>query len=316
MRRFILIALLLVTLPGAAVYDGLVNAGAAEIRAASAGETPQHVTSGRVLKVLTLNVAHGRKNAWSQIFVSRKQTRRNLEEIAGLLRRQNADVVALQEADGPSIWSGGFDHVAYIAEHAGYPWHYRAAHVTTWFATYGTALLSRLPMSEIKEHTFAPSPPTFNKGFLLGRLRLHPGSGENSEVSVDIVSVHLDFSRRQVRQQQIQEMTRELTDRDSPLIILGDFNSEWLADQSVVRRLAENAGMEVYKPDATDLQSYPKRGTRLDWVLISKNLDFVSYNALPDIVSDHLAVAATIRVSNPFSSKEKERTNAAQEPAF
>jgi endonuclease/exonuclease/phosphatase family metal-dependent hydrolase len=316
MRRFILIALFVITLPGAAAYGVQANGAAVETRVADAWTVSRGDTGDPVLKVLSLNVAHGRKDAWSQIFVSKKQIRRNLTEIADLLRRHNADVVALQEADGPSGWSGGFDHVAFIAEHAGYPWHYRAAHVTNWFSTYGTALLSRLPMSEIKEHTFAPSPPTFNKGFLMGRLRLPLGSGENREASIDIVSVHLDFSRRRVRQQQIREMTRELEGRGSPLIILGDFNSEWLADESVVRRLAEDTRMKVYTPDAPDLQSYPKRGTRLDWILVTKNLDFVSYAVLPDIVSDHRAVVATIRLSSPFPTPAKERTNDSQEHPY
>ena len=63
------------------------------------------------LRLLTLNVAHGRKLATHQALLSPMTVRRNLEEIASLLRESRADVVALQEADGPSAWSGNFDHV-------------------------------------------------------------------------------------------------------------------------------------------------------------------------------------------------------------
>ena len=33
---------------------------------------------------------------------------------------------------------------------------------------------------------------------------------------------------------------------------------------------------------------------RLDWILISTDLDFISYAVWPDVVSDHLGVVAEI----------------------
>ncbi|HXT52108.1 MAG TPA: hypothetical protein VN811_13770, partial [Thermoanaerobaculia bacterium] len=49
------------------------------------------------LRLLTLNVAHGRKLATHQALLSPTTVRRNVEEIASLLRESRADVVALQE---------------------------------------------------------------------------------------------------------------------------------------------------------------------------------------------------------------------------
>jgi len=106
--------------------------------------------------------------------------------------------------------------------------------------------------------------------------------------------VHLDFSRKSVRQQQIMEITNILSQRSNPIIILGDFNSEWFSDGSVVKRLADTAHMKVYQPDAKHLQTYLKRDKRLDWILISNELEFVSYEVLPDVISDHQAVMATV----------------------
>lgn len=246
------------------------------------------------LKVLTLNVAHGRKEGLNQLLQSERTIRQNLTDIAAVLKQTGADVVALQEADGPSRWSGNFDHVAFIADQAGYPWVCRAAHAKSLLFTYGTAILSRFPILEAIEHTFKPSPPTFNKGFLLGRVMWRPDPGAERTISIDIVSVHLDFSRKGVRRQQIMEITSILSKRSNPIIILGDFNSEWFSDDSVVKRLADTAHMKVFQPDAKHLQTYPKWGTRLDWILISNDLDFVSYKVLPDVISDHQTVMATI----------------------
>ncbi len=249
------------------------------------------------LKVLTLNVAHGRKDGFNQLFLSKQTIETNLSGVAKVLRKEDADIVALQEADGPSSWSGNFDHVASIARQAAYPWYYRANHATSWVFSYGTAILSRLPISRTIEHTFKPSPPTLNKGFLLSRVVWKPAGSHVEQNYIDIVSAHLDFSRHSVRQQQIDEMASALTERDYPMIILGDFNSDWFSNTSVVKELAERAGFKVYKPTDNNMQTYVSKQRRLDWILISNELEFISYRVLPDIISDHFAVVAEIKLS-------------------
>jgi hypothetical protein len=73
------------------------------------------------LKVMTLNLAHGRKDGLNQLLKSAGAIHSNFEEIAVFLENAGADVVALQEADAPSFWSGSFDHVELLAGLAGYP---------------------------------------------------------------------------------------------------------------------------------------------------------------------------------------------------
>jgi len=246
------------------------------------------------LKVLTLNVAHGRKDGFNQLFLSKQTIQQNLSEISTVFKQTGADIVALQEADGPSRWSGKFNHVATLAQQAGYPWYSQANHAQSWLFDYGTALLSRGSFTEMLSHTFAPSPPTLSKGFLLGQIAWHPRQGADPPVLVDVVSVHLDFSRSSVRQQQIAEMVEILADRKNPLIILGDFNSDWLNDVSVVHELARRCRLHAYMPMADDLGTYNSNGRRLDWILLSNDLEFKSYTVLPNIVSDHYAVVAEV----------------------
>ncbi len=66
----------------------------------------QSVITSPYLSVLTLNLAHGRKDALNQLLQKTSTTRRNLEQIADFLSNSGADLVALQEADSPSRWSG------------------------------------------------------------------------------------------------------------------------------------------------------------------------------------------------------------------
>jgi len=254
------------------------------------------------LRVLSLNLAHGRKDALNQMLLNDEDIKRNLNEVALMLNKTGADVVALQEADGPSRWSGGFDHVALLAGQAGYPWYSRATHAKSWLFDYGTALMSNIPFSEHINHAFQPTPPSLTKGLTLGQIAWRP-YGRKDPVHIDIVSVHLDFSRDSVRAKQVAEVAGLLSKRGHPLIVVGDFNSDWLSNASVVVELARRCGMRAYQPMAEDLATYRSSGRRLDWMLISEELEFLSHEVLPEVVSDHQAVVADIGLKAAYGSR-------------
>jgi endonuclease/exonuclease/phosphatase family metal-dependent hydrolase len=246
------------------------------------------------LSVMTLNLAHGRGSGRNQLLQSTQSITANLVQVVDLLKRIDADVVALQEADGVSFWSGNFNHVGYLAENAGYPEHRLAVNVQGRHFAYGTGFLSRYQILQTVKHTFSPSPPTLTKGFLLSSIRGPLGQ----DVVIDVVSVHLDFSRAGVRERQIDEMIQIMGKRSRPTIVLGDFNSEWPGKASAVRDLAKEYQMRPWQPDRDDLGTYSEGRKRLDWILISDELDFLDYQVLPDVVSDHQAVFARIALKN------------------
>jgi len=250
--------------------------------------------SGPALKIMTLNLAHGRKDGINQLLLRRSKIQNNLSDIAAVLARENADIVALQEADGPSRWSGGFDHVEALARNSGYVATVRAGHAVSWLFDYGTALLSKTPFAETLAHTFQPSPPTMNKGLTLGQLVWQPDPRSGESITIDVVSIHLDFSRKKIREQQIGEVKQLLEARGNPTIIMGDFNSDWFAEEKVIRSMAERSQLLAYRPEAVDLGTYGGSGRRLDWILISKALYFIDYRVLPDSLSDHRAVVAIV----------------------
>jgi len=247
-----------------------------------------------VLKVLTLNLAHGRKDGFNQTFISKQTIENNLVEIATFLKANHADIVALQEADGPSRWSGSFDHVEFIAEQADYLNYSHATHASSWLFSYGTALLSQWQITETIKHTFKPSPPTLNKGFTLATIAWKPDAA-SAAVDIDLLSVHLDFSRESVRENQISEIKEVLSERNKPVIILGDFNSDWLSEVSVIRKIANSNNLNSYKPEAVGYGTYKTK--RFDWILTSKDFVFKKYQVLPDNLSDHAAVVAEICLS-------------------
>ena len=52
-----------------------------------------------VIRVATLNIAHGRKDGRNQMLLGEETIRSNLVEVAALMDRSEADVIALQEVD-------------------------------------------------------------------------------------------------------------------------------------------------------------------------------------------------------------------------
>ena len=265
----------------------------------------QNVITSPLLSVLTLNLAHGRKDAFNQMLQKASTTRHNLEEIAGFLSNSGADLIALQEADSPSRWSGKFNHVDFLSEKSLYPCRIHAHHAQKRLYDFGTALLSRVPYTDSLSHTFAPSPPTTNKGFVMGKVLWNPDGQLQEAITISIISVHLDFSRKKVREAQTEEMRAMLPEIATPLIILGDFNTDWATDESALKAIAANGNLKVYYPEATDLGTYKNGKHRLDWILISKDLEFVSYEVPQIVLSDHQPVLASVRLfENPQQKLE------------
>lgn len=252
---------------------------------------PTGITAPTV-KLVTLNIAHGRGDSWNQMLVSSAQIKNNLDNVATLLNDLDSDVVALQEADAASNWSGKFDHVEYLTDNTSYLCVLHGRHKNSSIATFGTALLSKSALSNSQSVQFEPSPPTNPKGFVRSTLQWQ---SNGKSIPLTVVSVHLDFSRKSVRDSQIRELTENLSDINSPLVIMGDLNSEWSDKRSSVKSLAEALDLSVYTADASGLGTYKKpSGKRLDWYLISKHLVFTDYKVIEHPVSDHLAVYASV----------------------
>lgn len=256
------------------------------------------VASPVELTVMTLNAAHGRADGIHQALLSEESIAENLDKIASLMKHASPDVVALQEADGPSLWSGQFDHVAYLAEAGGYEHAYRGEHVSGFSLSYGTAVLSRYGLESPASITFPANPPLFPKGFVVSEVVL-PGIGP-----VTVVSVHLDFARQSVRQRQVERLVEELAGRPRPLIVMGDFNCDW-DDESTLPMLAEQLGLRPFEPNDTST-TFPKLGKRLDWIFVSDGIEFVDYQVGDRGLSDHQAVMARLRISDAHHQEKRQ----------
>lgn len=246
------------------------------------------------LRLFSLNVAHARRNVPAKPYLGRDKALRNLHDIAETMRELGPDVVALQEVDGPSTWSGNIDHVARIARLAGLYDHYRGDHNAFGFGRFqmraGTALLARQPLLDPASHRFAISWRD-TKGFVVASVAVPMWD----HISIDVVSVHLDFLAPKVRRKQILRMAETLGERGRPLVVLGDFNCCWHYEPRSMDLLVQHLGLEAHEP-SSPAHTYPahRPQRRLDWILASPELSFSGYHTVRAPLSDHLVLVADL----------------------
>lgn len=256
---------------------------------------PAPAPASGTVRLVTWNVAHGRAEAFHQALLPRDAVERNLDRIAEVLRHERPDLVALQEADGPSAWSGNFDHVSALARESELGFSFRGDHNPFGLAGYelssGTALVSRLPLGDTLSTAFGANWRD-TKGFVVATVEV-PGSGRQ----IDVVSVHLDFLNPGERKEQILALADVLDGRRRPLVVLGDMNCEAGGAAETFRLFREHLGVRPYRPDLQE-PTFPagRPVRRLDWILVSNELEFADYRTLAPRLSDHLGVLAEVRL--------------------
>lgn len=200
-------------------------------------------------------------------------------------------MAALQESDGPSWWSGGFDHVQALADSSGLPHQFRGAHIQVgigrWGVNCGTALLANRPLIGPQSRVF-PSEAIGAKGFVWAEVPAPGGA-------VRVASVHLHPSEPAIRARQADLLVKTLADAPRPLIVMGDLNCD--RDEPAFTTITEGLGLRSPPADASGLATYPSRNPalRIDWILVSPELEFVHYVICGGLESDHRAVRADLR---------------------
>lgn len=248
-------------------------------------------TMPTTMKVMTLNVAHARADGRSQLLQSSEQARQHLWRIANVLKRENPHVAAFQEIDTDSFWNGRFNHTEFVAEIAEYPHHFSGAHIQGGNLEYGTALVSRQSLKDPRSIRFSRPFARPRKGFVLSTTHW-PGA---EHVDVDVVSVHFDFLTKNQRKKEAYKLIEALAYRDNPRIVMGDLNADYQPGSTLIPLLEEALGLTTWQPDE-QMVTFPRFQRRLDWVLVSDEIEIVSHEVLPDPVSDHRAVVAELRL--------------------
>lgn len=247
--------------------------------------------------MMTLNVAHGARNPLPAALLRQRTLVRNLDAIGALVRRAEADVVALQEIDRACAFSKNVDHFEWIADAARMPFQLHAPHGRRerFGMLHGHALLSRHPLGGAEDRRFGRR-FCHDKGFVVATVSAPQLRGRE----LDVASVHLEPFASGVRRSQILELAMALRARRErtggrPIVVMGDMNTGYGDATRGVGLLATEAGLEAWRPtDRTPTYAMSLPRVRFDWILTSPELRIVGHQTLPDRVSDHAAVVADV----------------------
>lgn len=203
----------------------------------------------------------------------------NLDRLAALLPQ--FDVIGLQEVDAGSLRSGFLNQTRYLAETAGMPyWSHQPNRPVAKLSHTANGLISRIEPSAVIDYPL----PGHGRGALLVRF----GEGEGA---LAVMIAHLSL-RAPTRARQLGFIAEILQDHPH-VVLMGDLNTE-LGSTEMRQLFARTRLQPPVQPTPTFPSWKPKRA--LDHILVSPSVALEKVWTLPQAFSDHLALAAEIRL--------------------
>lgn len=224
-----------------------------------------------------------------------------LDAIAGLLKREEPDVIALQEAQRKD----GYDQAELIAGSLGYEHYFHdstsESHIDT-DCRLGHCVISRYPISQHRFGLFenpnaqvtradGSTATTHDKGFSSCVISI-------GDTQIEVTTLHLIPFRMfeielesQTAQGMLQDVARKLAPARDRALIQGDFNIDRPGVRPYLRPLFATAGLAEV---AIDEPTTPG-GRRIDHILY-RGLALKSKRIVPGVRTDHCPVIATFEV--------------------
>ncbi|GAB2801753.1 endonuclease/exonuclease/phosphatase family protein [Dyella kyungheensis] len=205
----------------------------------------------------------------------------NLDRLAEVLPQ--FDVIGLQEADAGSLRSGFLNQTRYLAEAAGMPfWSHQPNRPMARLAHSSNGLISRLEPSSVLDYPLPSRIP--GRGALLARF------GEGDE-ALAVMIAHLSLSAP-ARARQLGFIAEVLQDFPHA-VLMGDLNTE-VRSPEMKHLFAKSSLVPPDQSTPTFPSWKPRRA--LDHILTSEKIQLDKVWALPQAFSDHLPIAAEIRL--------------------
>lgn len=213
-----------------------------------------------------------------------------LLQMAEFIKSSKADLVGLQEVDSVCIRSGEIDQMKFLAERTGMFYAY-TSHFPFDGGSYGIGVLSKYPISDIKDHRIILTSVGKSDADTRALLTVSVRSGK---MKLTFATVHMDYRDSKSRFAQSEALVKLFSGWVEPLILTGDFNAypetkEILNLQSIFTDTGSDAAI-TFPAD--------KPTKKIDYIMVSKaNLKKVlKQEVYPVLYSDHLPVISTIQI--------------------
>jgi endonuclease/exonuclease/phosphatase family metal-dependent hydrolase len=251
--------------------------------------TPATASAERRLRLLSCNILAGASVAHYRDYLTRslnavlpgRSKMDNLDRLAEVLT--GFDVIGLQEADAGSLRSGFLNQTRYLAETSGLPfWSHQPNRPVARLAHSANGLISRLEPTAVMDYPLPSRIP--GRGALLAQF----GEGEDA---LAVMIAHLSLSAP-ARARQLGFIAELLQDFRHA-VLMGDLNTE--PGSVEMRQLFNKSSLQ---PPAQPTPTFPSWKPRraLDHILTSEAIQLEKTWTLPQAFSDHLPVAAQIRL--------------------
>jgi endonuclease/exonuclease/phosphatase family metal-dependent hydrolase len=267
----------------------------------------------------TFNIAHGRGGVFGASNWTgrpRRVIEKHLGRIGAQIRDASADLMVLNETDFSSAWSHNLDQAQAIAEAAGF--HYvleqRNMDISLPFLTFrfGNAVISRYPLAPIR---FVDFPPFSRKEDLFAGN--HDGllcRAKTPIGEIRVLAIHLEYRSEETRVECARMIAKIEAEEDTPLVVLGDFNSSpsgYPGQRTTVTgknamNVLLNSGRfhTIYSPDGvrSDL-TFPSSSPRsaIDWIVTTTNAHQSDKKIYQSNLSDHHMVTTRLSLRNDQS---------------
>jgi len=218
-------------------------------------------------------------HSWKHVLPTGK--RANLDGLAKVIG--GFDLVGLQEADAGSLRSGFLNQTEYLAEAAEFPyWSHQPNRRVSRLATSSNGLLARRQPDEVLDYPLPGRIP--GRGALWARF----GNGKDALV---VVVAHLSLGQV-ARARQLAFIAELLGDQPNA-VLMGDLNTP--AQGAELDLLYTRTSLVPSNDSPATFPSW--RPTRaIDHILVSGSIEVERRWALPHPVSDHLPIAASVRL--------------------
>lgn len=213
-----------------------------------------------------------------------------LKGLARFLKSTKADLIGLQEVDSMCNRSGKVDQMKFLAEETGMYYAY-ARHFAYDGGSYGIGILSRYPLTEVKDQRIILTSDGRSDAATRALLTASLSYGNNK---ITFATVHLDYRDSDSRFAQSKEIINLFKSYPTPVVLTGDFNAR--------PGTREVTNLESIFTDTGDgsLVTFPalKPLNKIDYILISKGhlLKVKKNQVFPVLYSDHLPVMSVIKI--------------------
>ena len=217
----------------------------------------------------------------------------SLEELAGFIKSQNPDIVALQEVDVKTNrprapHQNGKDFITELG--------FRTGMLTAYAKTipheggyYGIGILSKYPFVETRRIMLPyPEGSKEQRAMLYSVIELKNGQ------LLSFVCTHLDYTISSVRQVQVKALNEALKGNQYPMIVCGDFNA---TPDSPEINIGMSEWLQATTLDFTIPANDPK--SKIDYIFCypAKKWKVISAETPRVPFSDHLPVNAQLEIT-------------------